>query len=359
MNIYFVNRYSKAKGPFDIIDSNRQHIIKVGDICLRDTFEGVSFYVIYNSNNNWNACNLVGVGANEALSDIGNTLLFSFDGLSRRKGDITLIKQITMCFREKVIDDFFRNAVDILEYKKDFWEGSLFPQFFSSSQELVNRDEQKKPDVNTEKIYYPSIFSQYLSNELLELLKKNLNEGNELKEAYLILREKYPELFRKAFMQFLAENPGSTIYDKPADAFVPTLTEVETTKTTSQDDSLLEFNERIEEEPLRTNIRTDNFLLQIGREPLLSEKEEHELFIKYRQSRDINALDKLVKANMRFVIEPAKQFLHKGLEFEDLLHEGILGLINAIKHYDETRGSRFMNYALWWIRRYLSDAIFR
>ena len=125
MNIYFVNRYSKLKGPFDIIDSNRQHLIKVGDICLRDTIEGVAFYVVYNSTNMWNACKLVGVGRNETLPDIGNTLLFSFDGLSRRRGDITLIKLLTLCFREKVIDDFFRNAVDILEYKKDFWDGSL------------------------------------------------------------------------------------------------------------------------------------------------------------------------------------------------------------------------------------------
>ena len=86
MNIYFVNRYSKLKGPFDIIDSNRQHLIKVGDICLRDTIEGVAFYVVFNSNNMWNACKLVGVGRNETLPDIGNTLLFSFDGLSRRRG---------------------------------------------------------------------------------------------------------------------------------------------------------------------------------------------------------------------------------------------------------------------------------
>ena len=73
MNIYFVNRYSKLKGPFDIIDSNRQHIIKVGDICLRDTVDGVSFYVVYNSTNMWNACKRVGIGDNGVLTDQGNT----------------------------------------------------------------------------------------------------------------------------------------------------------------------------------------------------------------------------------------------------------------------------------------------
>ena len=75
MNIDFVNRHSKLKGPFDIIDSNRQHIIKVGDICLRDTVDGVSFYVVYNSTNMWNACKMVGIGRNDTLSETGNTLL--------------------------------------------------------------------------------------------------------------------------------------------------------------------------------------------------------------------------------------------------------------------------------------------
>ena len=261
MNIYFVDRYSKLKGPFDIIDSNRQHLIKVGDICLRDTIEGVAFYVVFNSNNMWNACKLVGVGRNETLPDIGNTLLFSFDGLSRRRGDITLIKLLTLCFREKVIDDFFRNAVDILEYKKDFWDGSLFPQFFSSSQELVDRDKQKNSDVSTEANHYPSVFAQYLSKELLELLIASLNEGNELKEAYQILREKHPEMFRKALMQFLTENPNGTIFDKPADSFVPIVKEVETPKATIHNNRQFRITLGFDDEPLKVNERTEKYLL--------------------------------------------------------------------------------------------------
>lgn len=360
MNIYYVNKYSKLKGPFDIIDSNRQHIIKVGDICLRDTIDGVAFYVVYNSSNSWNSCKLVGNGANDTLSDIGNTLLFSFDGLSKRKGDIALIKQIRMCFREKVIDDFFCNALDILEYKKDFWEGSLFPQFFASSQELVDRDEQNNLDESTDTNHYPSIFAKYLNNELQELLINCLNEGNELKEAYQILRNKHPEMFRKALMKFLTENPSGTIFDKPADAYVPTVIvkEVETSKATSRNDRLLVISERIDDEPLEINNRIDNFYIEFGREALLSAEEEVELAQKIRKG-EIDARNKLVRANMRFVIGIAKQYLHNGLEFEDLLQEGLLGLIKAAEHFDETRGFKFINYAAWWIRRYLTDAIIK
>lgn len=358
MNIYFVNRYSKLKGPFDIIDSNRQHIIKVGDICLRDTFEGVAFYVVYNSTNLWNACKLVGIGKNDVLSEKGNALLFSFDGLSRRKGDIALIKQIRVCFREKVIDEFFCNAVEILDYKKDFWEGSLFPQFFASSQELVDRDEQKKPDESTDTNYYPSIFAKYLSKELLELLISILNEGYELKEAYQILREKHPEMFREALMQFLTKNPSGTIFDKPADVYVPTviMKEVETPKATSRNYRILVFSDRIDDESLETNDRIDKYLSEIGREALLSVDEEIELAQKTRNG-EIDARNRLVSANMRFAVSVAKQYLHKGLEFEDLLHEGFLGLIKAAERFDETRGFKFINYALWWIRRSLTDAI--
>lgn len=356
MNVYFVNKYSKLKGPFDIIDSSRQHIIKVGDICLRDTNEGVAFLVVYSSINTWNACKLVGIGRNDDLSDIGNTLLFSFDGLSRRKGNITLIKQITLCFKEKVIDDFLRNAVDILEYKKDFWDGSLFPQFFASSKELVDRDEQKKSDENTNTSYYPSIFAEYLSKELLELLTTSLNEGKELKEAYQILRNKHPELFRKALMQFLIENPDGSIFEKPAEVFVPAVKEVEISKANFQNDWLFEADERIDDKPLWNNKRIDNFLREISREELLSIEDEVEIAFEIRKG-DINARNKLVSANLRFVVGLVKETPYRGVDYEDLWQEGFLGLIRAAELFDETRGFKFISYASWWIKRYITNAI--
>lgn len=368
MNVYFVNRYSKLKGPFDIIDSNRQHIIKIGDICLRDTTEGVVFYVVYNTSNSWNSCKVVGIGDNDVLSDIGNTLLFSFDGLSRRKGDVALIKQIRLCFREKVIDDFFCNAVDILDYKKDFWDGSLFPQFFASSQELVERIDQKKPVVIAKTNRLPSVFAQYLSKELQDILTDSLIDGKELKEAYIIIREKHPDMFRKALMQFLSENPSGTIYDKPAESTEPVVVDLdedvededdeeEDVNVTSYDDKPIKFKE-IEHEPLKFKESIERFIIVIGRYPMLFCEEEIELAQKVRKG-DIDARNKLVCANLRFVVSLAKQYLHQGLEFEDLISEGILGLIKAAERFDETRGFAFMHYAPWWIRRYITDAIIK
>lgn len=111
-----------------------------------------------------------------------------------------------------------------------------------------------------------------------------------------------------------------------------------------------------DDEPLMNNERIDKFLIEIGRQELLSIDEEIELAQKTRKG-EINARNKLVSANMRFVVGLAKQYLHKGLEFEDLLHEGFLGLIKAAEHFDETRGFKFISYAMWWIKRYLTDAI--
>ena len=122
----------------------------------------------------------------------------------------------------------------------------------------------------------------------------------------------------------------------------------------NQDDNLCESSQ--EDNHVKIGEQTDRFLLRISIEPLLSDDEEIESAQKIR-SGDIGARNKLVCANMRYVIGLAKQYLHKGVEFEDLLHEGLWGLIKATEHYDETLGFRFIKYAVWQIRRSLSEAI--
>ena len=111
-----------------------------------------------------------------------------------------------------------------------------------------------------------------------------------------------------------------------------------------------------DENPFKYNKRLEKYITEICSQELIFAEEEVELAQRIRRG-DINSRNKLVRANMRFVIGPAKQYLHKGLEFEDLLHEGFLGLTKAVELFDETRGFKLIKYALWWIRRSLSDAI--
>ena len=346
MNIYLVNRYSKFKGPFDIIGFNREHIIRVGDICLRDYVEGVAFLVVCSSKNSWNACKRVGIGNNEVLNGQGNTLLFSFDGLHKRKGNVFLIKQLSDCFREKVIVDFFTNAIDILEYKKDLWDVSLFSRFFASSQDLITRPETIKSSVIPNSRRYPSVFAKYLDDELLELLTASLNEGNGLKEAYMILRDKDPMLFRAALMKFLAENPKRTIFDKPAVAETPTKPKVETVPETPAPP--------LEETPYETvaNDEEDqSFLLNA-----FNSREFRELLNRYHKG-DKRAFEQLVKANLKLVTGLARKYKDHGVEYDDLVQEGAIGLIRAIERYNPNRKVPFFAYAKWWIHQAFNKAL--
>jgi RNA polymerase primary sigma factor len=106
----------------------------------------------------------------------------------------------------------------------------------------------------------------------------------------------------------------------------------------------------------RESASFEKYLQEIGKEELITAQEEVVLAQKIRTG-DQRALEKLVRANLRFVVSVAKQYQTQGLSLPDLINEGNLGLIKAAKKFDETRGFKFISYAVWWIRQSIMQAL--
>jgi RNA polymerase primary sigma factor len=106
----------------------------------------------------------------------------------------------------------------------------------------------------------------------------------------------------------------------------------------------------------RETASLDKYLQEIGRVELITAEEEVELAKRIKQG-DTKALDKLTKANLRFVVSVSKQYQNQGLSLPDLINEGNLGLIKAAQRFDETRGFKFISYAVWWIRQSILQAL--
>jgi RNA polymerase sigma-32 factor len=103
----------------------------------------------------------------------------------------------------------------------------------------------------------------------------------------------------------------------------------------------------------------ESYLIKIKQFPLLSPKEEFQLAVRYRKHNDVKAVHKLITSNLRFVVKVALEYRTYGIKFADLIQEGNIGLMMALKKFNPYKGYRFISYAVWWIRAYIQNYIIK
>jgi len=103
----------------------------------------------------------------------------------------------------------------------------------------------------------------------------------------------------------------------------------------------------------------ESYLLQINQFPLLTQEEEFQLAVRYRKHNDIDAVQKLITSNLKFVVKVAFEYKAYGIKILDLIQEGNIGLMMAVKKFDPYKGYRFISYAIWWIRAYIQNFIIK
>jgi len=103
----------------------------------------------------------------------------------------------------------------------------------------------------------------------------------------------------------------------------------------------------------------ESYIMQINKLPLLTQEEEFKLAVRYRKHNDLEAVQKLITSNLRFVVKVAFEYKSYGIKILDLIQEGNIGLMMAIKKFDPYKGYRFISYAIWWIRAYIQNFIIK
>lgn len=212
MTIYFINKKSTLNGPFDVTDAHFNKIIRIGDVCIRDTDRGMQFLLVVSNINRWSSCNCIGL-SNVIKHDIeANMLLFSFNGINRRMGDVSSLELLSEAFADDPLHSFIQNALDILAYRRDNWDIQLFLDIHSLSAITIADETRMNSITETDKRV--PMFINYFNSEMKNMFYELQAENLTMREIYTKIKELKQKDFRTAMRNFLMENPDSNIYIK-------------------------------------------------------------------------------------------------------------------------------------------------
>lgn len=210
MNIYFVNKRSTLKGPYDITDANGDHIIRSGDICFCDK-EKLLLVLMVDNINKWNSCLLIGSSTCHPPIE-GNKLVYAFNGLNKRGGSVSSLSSLIRCFPVgDVVAQLLQNAIDILEYKADYFDINIFQRLIVD-RKTGQRSSNGAVHTSKESTKEPT-FLDYLNDDLKTYILEHQKAGLSMRTIYTIIRNEHPKEFREALMQFLEDAPKGSIYN--------------------------------------------------------------------------------------------------------------------------------------------------
>lgn len=181
-------------------------------MCIRDTDCGLQFLLVVSNINRWSSCNCIGY-SNVIKHDIeGNMLLFSFNGINRRMGDVSSLELLSEAFADDPLHSFIKNALDILAYRRDYWDIQLFLDIHSLSAITIADEIRMKSITETDKRV--PMFINYFNSEMKNMFYELQAENLTMREIYTKIKELKQKDFRTAMRNFLMENPDSNIYIK-------------------------------------------------------------------------------------------------------------------------------------------------
>ena len=209
MYIYFVSGKYAANAPYGILDARHKPLLGVGDICILSVENGMEVRVINENTTDWDSCGFLDMIYTKEVIGQNNTVLFFFDGISRRRGDKTSLNFLAGACRSKSLKKLFLFAVGILDYKEDGLDSGLYCQLLA---EAGRGNSMNLPDA-IESSNGAKPFVEYLGEIERALFFENTHKGNDAIDSFQRVRCTYPKTFRKSLLRYFQDCPGGNIFD--------------------------------------------------------------------------------------------------------------------------------------------------
>lgn len=213
MKVYYINENCTFKGPCDILCPDLSPMLRIGDICIRESAKGISILLIVSSTNKWSRC-LCLYSCPQKTNRLGNSLVFSYDGLNKRYCNVVIIKQLLDILQNTKIRCLFQNLFDIANYKSDLIDFTPIANYLTINMDHNESNKDCSETAIKKEMRTNFLFEEYLSDDAATTFATLFNQGYTPKDAYKRTRELYPASFRCSLKKFLHEHPKSNIYDK-------------------------------------------------------------------------------------------------------------------------------------------------